>query len=194
MSPFAYEVNQRWTHDAWDPNRSFDRSKPYVPEAQLVMDVLDEAHKRMSRNFAAAVDLHETPDRDKTMMPPQYQRYGVNYTSDDILIPNGYYLISNVTNSSPQMANHIVETVRKVTPIAPDPEIHGEKNEKGVVNSKGDAPTHQGLNQAYMRTLAENSFTTEIYPEIHPEPRGSTEAIAAQRATIHGILDYLANH
>ncbi len=188
LSPFAYEVNQRWTHDAWDPNRSFDRSKPYVPEAQLVMDVLDEARKRAGKNFAAAVDLHETPDRDKTMMPPQYQRYGINLTADDILIPNGYYLISGVTNESPEMALKIIEEVRKVTPIAPDPEIHGDKNDKGVVISQGSDPTHQGLNQAYMRTIADNSFTTEIYPEIHPEPRGSSEAIAAQVATIHGML------
>lgn len=192
LSPFAYEVNQRWTHDAWDPNRSFDRSKPYVPEAQLVMDVLDEARKRVGRDFAAAVDLHETPDRDKTMMPPQYQRYGINLTPDDILIPNGYYLISNASNKAPEMATQIVSAVRKVTQIAPDPDIHGEKNHNGVVISKGADPTHQGLNQAYMRTLSENSFTTEIYPEIHPEPRGSQEAIAAQQATIHGILEYLS--
>jgi hypothetical protein len=194
LSPFAYEVNQRWTHNAWDPNRSFDRSKPYVPEAQLVMDVLDEARKRVGRDFAAAVDLHETPDRDKTMMPPQYQRYGINLTADDILIPNGYYLISNVSNEAPEMATKIIEEVRKVTPIAPDPEIHGEKNIDGVVVSKGADPTHQGLNQAYMRTIANNSYTTEIYPEIHPEPRGSQEAIAAQRATIHGILKYLSSN
>ena len=194
LSPFAYEVNQRWTHDAWDPNRSFDRSKPYVPEAQLVMDVLDEAHKKAGRDFAAAVDLHETPDRDKTMMPPQYQRYGISLTADDILIPNGYYLISGATNKDPQMAVKIIEAVRKVTPIAPEPEIHDEKNDNGIVVSEGNAPTHQGLNQAYMRTISDNSFTTEIYPEIHPEPQGSQEAIAAQRATIHGILDYLTNN
>lgn len=193
LSPFAYEVNQRWTHDAWDVNRSFDRSKPYVPEAQLVMDVLDEARKRAGKDFAAAVDLHETPDRDKTMMPPQYQRYGIQLTADDILIPNGYYLISNVSNTAPGMASKIIEAVKKVTPIAPDPEIHGEKNENGVVISEGNSPTHQGLNQAYMRTISDNSFTTEIYPEIHPEPRGSQEAIAAQRATIHGVLDYLTS-
>ncbi|MEZ4750939.1 MAG: succinylglutamate desuccinylase/aspartoacylase family protein [Bdellovibrionota bacterium] len=193
LSPFAYEVNQRWTHNAWDVNRSFDRSKPYVPEAQLVMDVLDEARKRAGKDFAAAVDLHETPDRDKTMMPPQYQRYGINLTPEDILIPNGYYLISNVENEAPEMANHIIASVRKVTPIAPDPEIHGEKNENGVVISKGADPTHQGLNQAYMKTISRNSYTTEIYPEIHPEPRGSQEAIAAQVATIHGILNYLTS-
>ncbi len=193
ISPFAYEVNQRWTHDAWDPNRSFDRSKPYVPEAQLVMDVLDQARKRVGQDFAAAVDLHETPDRDKEMMPPQYQRYGVNLSAEDILIPNGYYLISNVANKFPEMATRIVDKVREVTPIAPDPEIHGDKNVNGVVVSKGSDPTHQGLNQHYMKTISENSYTTEIYPEIHEEPRGSKEAIAAQRATIHGILDYLAH-
>ncbi|MCJ8276868.1 MAG: succinylglutamate desuccinylase/aspartoacylase family protein [Bdellovibrionales bacterium] len=191
LSPFAYEVNQRWTHNAWDPNRSFDRSKPYVPEAQLVMDVLDEAHKKAGHDFAAAVDLHETPDRDKTMMPPQYQRYGINITADDVLIPNGYYLISGATNKHPDMATKIIEAVRKVTPIAPDPEIHGDKNIDGVVVSQGSDPTHQGLNQAYMRTISDNSYTTEIYPEIHPEPQGSTEAITAQRATIHGALDFL---
>lgn len=194
ISPFAYEVNQRWTHDAWDPNRSFDRLKPYVPEAQLVMDVLEKAHQRAGRNFAAAVDLHETPDRDKVMMPIQYQRYGLNRTADDILIPQGYYLISHISNESPGMATSIVNQVRKVTPIAPDPEIHGDKNIYGVVVSKGSDPTQQGLNQHYMKTISSNAFTTEIYPEIHPEPRGSQEAIAAQRATIHGILDHIINH
>ena len=193
ISPFAFEVNQRWTHNAWDPNRSFDRSKPYVPEAQLVMDVLDKAHKRAGRDFAAAVDLHETPDRDKTMMPPQYRRYGINLTADDILIPDGYYLISHVDNKAPEMAQRIVDMVRKVTPIAPDPEIHGDENIDGVVVSQGSDPTHQGLNQHYMKTMSDNAFTTEIYPEIHPEPRGSKEAIAAQRATVHGVLDYLIN-
>ena len=157
------------------------------------MDVLDDARERVGCNFAAAVDLHETPDRDKTMMPPQYQRYGINLTADDILIPNGYYLISNTTNQAPQMATKIIEAVKKVTPIAPDPEIHGDINENGIVVSKGSDPTHQGLNQAYMKTISDNSFTTEIYPEIHPEPRGSQEAIAAQRATIEGILNYLSN-
>jgi hypothetical protein len=192
LSPLAFEMNQRWTHNAWDVNRSFDRSKPYVPEAQLVMDVLDEAHKRAGKDFAAAVDLHETPDRDRTMMPPQYKRYGIDMTADDIMIPQGYYLIATESNRSPQMAVKILEHVRKVTPIAPESEIDGVKNEDGVVIS-GDKPTHKGLNSAYMRTIADNSFTTEIYPEIHPEPQGSTEAIAAQRATIHGVLDYLAN-
>lgn len=191
LSPFAYEVNQRWTHNAWDPNRSFDRSKPYVPEAQLVMDVLDEARQRAGRDFVAAVDLHETPDRDRTLMPPQYQRYGIQKTSADILIPNGYYLISDVSNKAPEMAVRIVEKVREVTPIAPDPEIHGEKNVNGVLTPELTDPTLQGLNQSYMKTLADNAFTTEIYPEIHPEPRGSLEAIAAQRATIHGVLEYL---
>ena len=190
LSPFAYEVNQRWTHDAWDPNRSFDRSKPYVPEAQLVMDVLDEARQRVGHDFAAAVDLHETPDRDKTMMPPQYQRYGIDLKPEDVLIPNGYYLISSESNEAQGLASRIVETVRKVTPIAPDPEIHGAKNENGVVVERGEDTTHQGLNMEYMRTLAENSFTTEIYPEIHPEPRGSEEAIAAQRATVLGMLSW----
>lgn len=193
ISPFAYEVNQRWTHDAWDPNRSFDRSKPYVPEAQLVMDVIEKAHKLSGRDFTAAVDLHETPDRDKVLMPVQYQRYGLNLTADDILIPNGYYLISHAANKSPQMAIRILDKVREVTPIAPDPEIHGDKNVEGVVISKGSDPTHQGLNQHYMKTVTDNTFTTEIYPEIHPEPRGTQEAIVAQRATIHGILDYLIN-
>lgn len=193
LSPFSYEVNQRWTHDAWDPNRSFDRSKPYVPEAQLVMDVLDKVSEKAGGSFAAAVDLHETPDRDKTMMPPQYERYGIQLSPDDILIPNGYYLISSVSNKAPEMATRILEFVRKVTPIARDPEILGEANVGGVVVSAGDDPTHQGLNQSYMGTLCENSFTTEIYPEIHPEPKGSEEAIAAQRATIHGILDCLGS-
>lgn len=191
LSPFAYEVNQRWVHNAWDPNRSFDRSKPYVPESQLVMDVVDEARQLAGQDFIAAIDLHETPDRDKVMMPPQYQRYGINITSDDVLIPKGYYLISDIANEDPGMATAIIESVRKVTPIAPDPEIHGEKNIEGVVVSEGTDPTHRGLNQNYMKTLAKNAFTTEIYPEIHPEPRGSQEAIQAQRATILGVLRYL---
>ena len=191
LSPFAYEVNQRWVHNAWDPNRSFDRSKPYVPESQLVMDVVDEARKLAGQDFIAAIDLHETPDRDKVMMPPQYQRYGINITSDDVLIPKGYYLISDIANEDPGMATAIIESVRKVTPIAPDPEIHGEKNIEGVVVSEGTDPTHRGLNQNYMKTLAKNAYTTEIYPEIHPEPKGSQEAIHAQRATILGVLRYL---
>ena len=191
MSPFAYEVNQRWVHNAWDPNRSFDRSKPYVPESQLVMDVVDEARQLAGQDFIAAIDLHETPDRDKVMMPPQYQRYGINITSDDVLIPKGYYLISDIANEDPGMATAIIESVRKVTPIAPDPEIHGEKNIEGVVVSEGTDPTHRGLNQNYMKTLAKNAYTTEIYPEIHPEPKGSQEAIQAQRATILGVLRYL---
>tara|TARA_Y100000780_G_scaffold232575_1_gene267040 strand:- start:3564 stop:4544 length:981 start_codon:yes stop_codon:yes gene_type:complete len=193
ISPFAYEVNQRWTHDAWDPNRSFDRSKPYVPEAQLVMDVVEEAHSRAGCDFCATVDLHETPDRDKVLMPLQYQRYGIEMSADDILIPNGYYLIAHSANQSKGMARHIIDKVKQVTPIAPDKEIQGDKNNDGVIVLAEDSVTHQGLNQSFMKTKADNSFTTEIYPEIHPEPRGSQEAIAAQRTTILGILDFLEN-
>lgn len=164
VSPWGVEYDQRWNPDAIDPNRQFDPTNPGCEEARLAMQCVFDQEK-LCAGILAAFDLHETPDRDNTVMEPmKYARDGlVDQPWQDI--PPGFYLVAGDYNDQPAFQKAMIDAVRKVTAISP-PDEKGE-----IIGSK---VTQEGVITITARkwhicggfTNAPYSTTTEVYPDL----------------------------
>ena len=176
MSPLGWEINHRWNRKAEDPNRHFHDGGTAEEAQQLMASV-----KSLKMHFRAAVDLHETNQRDIGLTLERRQRDGQRPEAGDDFIPEGFYLV--VPSASDVALGHdVIEAVRKVTPICADPEILGYKSDKGVIVID-DLKT---LCQDFMRKYADVAMTTEIYPDKAPK----REAEDAQLATIKTAIAF----
>jgi hypothetical protein len=178
ISPWAYETINRWNAKALDPNRSFRKDSP-AEECQhflaAVMDLKPFAH----------FDLHETTDTDNTVFRPALeQRDGV--VQEFSPIPDGFYVVGDTENPQIEFQKAVIDSVRKVTHIAPPDEsgkIIGVKIEQdGVINYP--------LKKLFLCagiSEAEYTTTTEVYPD---SPKVTDQiCIEAQIAAIRGGLD-----
>jgi hypothetical protein len=155
VSPFGYEINHRWNRKAEDPNRHFS-DEGTAEEAKLLMAKV----KSLKMHFNAAVDLHETNNRDIGLTIERRARDGQKVEEGDDYIPEGYYLVIP-SKADMALANEVIEEVRKVTPICKDPSILGYPATNGII-VLDDLKT---LCQDFMRKYADVGMTTEIYPE-----------------------------
>jgi len=184
VSPWGYETINRWNPRAVDPNRSFCADSPSEEAAALMACV--HAH---ADDYLAHIDLHETTDTDNTEFRPALAaRDGV--THDNWHIPDGFYLVADSEKPTREFHAAIIESVEKVTHIAPpseDGQIIGETVEQhGVISY---AAKQLGLCMGM--TDAAFVGTTEVYPD---SPRSSAENCnEAQVAAVTGALDYLAD-
>lgn len=185
ISPWSYETINRWNPKAIDPNRSFYSNSP-AEECQLYLTALNSLKAQPFVHF----DLHETTDTDNTVFRPALeQRDGVH--QELWPIPDGFYLVGDLENPRNEFQKAIIDSVRKVTHIAPHDEhgqIIGDKIEQeGVINY----PVKK-LFLCAGSTNAEYTTTTEVYPD---SPRVTDQiCIEAQIAAIQGGLTYLQNH
>ena len=131
--------------------------------------------------FRAAVDLHETNARDIGITAERRARDGQNFVPGDDQIPDGFYLVVP-SQSDVALGHEVIEAVRKVTPIAIEPEILGYPSNKGVIVID-DVNT---LLQDFARKHADVAMTTEIYPDKAPK----REAEDAQIATIKTAVKF----
>lgn len=182
ISPWGYETINRWNPLAIDPNRSFCENSP-AEECSLFLKEIAE----LKLNIHAHFDLHETTDTDNTVFRPALQaRDGkVQELSE---IPDGFYLVGDTRKPCPEFQKAIIDSVRKVTHIAP-PDKEGKiigvpLEQEGVVNyDKRKLFLCGGFSEAEYIT------TTEVYPD---SPRATDEiCIKAQVAAITGGLEYL---
>ncbi|ROS04980.1 succinylglutamate desuccinylase/aspartoacylase family protein [Sinobacterium caligoides] len=183
LSPWGYETINRWTPNAIDPNRSFYEGSPAAESAAL-MDFVASLKSKIT----AHIDLHETTDTDDTEFRPAVDardgKVGVTYGG----IPDGFYLVDNSAQPTPEFQKAIIDSVSKVTHIAP-------ADEAGMIL---DVPISQaGVIEYAVKSLglctgladAPYTTTTEVYPD---SPRVDDEnCIVAQVAAITGGLDYL---
>lgn len=206
VSPWGYEHIQRWNVDAKDPNRSFQSMGPSTgsivdaapskagpglgevgaatPESRALMGLLE---KLGVAAWSCHVDLHETTDTDESeFMPARAAEAGKVHTPEEI--PDGFYLVGD--SSSPQLAWHraVIESVKKVTHIAPaasDGTMIGEPVvQEGVILVPAKA-----LGLCGGLTNAAYATTTEVYPD---SPKATPEQCnAAQVAAITGALDFI---
>ena len=187
ISPWAYEYDHRWNADAEDPNRCFSRSVPFVPECRLFMDKLEG----MGISFVAAIDLHETPDRDIDLRQQRASRFGSPLAADYKDIPQGFYLMQtdsgDTSDNAKQLAygRAIINEVRTISPIAPESKILGHVNRAGILL----APPSEGLMRSYLSRHADLIAVTEVYPD-HPG-MGDAKAIDTQMASIRGALNHV---
>lgn len=184
MSPWSYETINRWNAQAIDPNRSFLPDSP-CDESSLFLKAMLENNIQPLVHF----DLHETTDTDNTVFRPALEaRDGVQQEIWDI--PDGFYLVSDLHNPQKDFQAAIIESVQKVTHIAPadkDGKIIGEPIvQLGVINYDV-----KKLFLCVGFSNAKYTTTTEVYPN---SPKVTdTLCVEAQIAAIEGGLNYLLN-
>lgn len=182
ISPWGYETINRWNPKAIDPNRAFIANSP-AEECALFLKAMVPYMSEIFIHF----DLHETTDTDNTVFrPAKAARDGVEEEWSEI--PDGFYTVGDSENPNPDFQKAIIDSVRKVTHIAPPDEngniIGAPLEQDGVINY----PVKK-LSLCAGATQAKYTTTTEVYPD---SPK-VTDAICvdAQVAAIVGGLDFL---
>lgn len=184
ISPWGYETINRWNHQAIDPNRSFTENTT-VEECSLFLNAMTS----LEVDFYAHFDLHETTDTDNTVFRVAKQaRDGKREEWTEI--PDGFYTVGDSENPCPEFQKAIIQSVKKVTHIAPPDEkgriIGAPLEQEGVINYPlKNLFLCAGFSKAPFTT------TTEVYPD---SPKATPEiCIKAQVAAIKGGLDYLTS-
>lgn len=182
VSPWGYETINRWNVDAVDPNRSFFANS-HSPEATLLMQYVDS----LEQTFLCHIDLHETTDTDNSEFRPALAaRDGI--IMHDWGIPDGFYTVANTENPQLAFQQALVESVKKVTHIAPADE-QGKIIGEDILSEGVIAYDKAALYLCGGFTSANYVTTTEVYPD---SPSANAQiCINAQLAAIKGGLDYL---
>lgn len=182
VSPWAYEVVNRWNPDCLDPNRSFVSRSSAEESAALMSLVAD-----LGVEFRVHIDLHETTDSDESEFRPAVAaRDGEPFEPG--VIPDGFYTVGDVENPQPEFQAAIIAGVSRVTHIAP-PDEHGQiigadVAQPGVINYRN---AEWGLCAGV--TGARFTTTTEVYPDSPT----ATPAVCvdAQVAAVRAGLDFV---
>lgn len=182
ISPWGYETINRWNHQAIDPNRSFCENSQ-AEECRLFLKAVANLNTKIYAHF----DLHETTDTDNTIFRPALEkRDGKPQELSEI--PDGFYLVGEISKPQREFQKAIIESVRKVTHIAPP-----DKEGKIIgVPIDQDGVIYYDMKKLFLCggfSDAEYSTTTEVYPD---SPKATDEiCIEAQVAAIKGGLDYI---
>ncbi len=179
VSPWGYEVINRWNPNCLDPNRSFYNSSPSEEAAHLMALVA-------GRTFLAHLDLHETTDSDETEFRPAVAARD-GKASDPGIIPDGFYTVGDTENPQPGFQAAIIAGVEQVTHIAPADDagqiIGSDVTQRGVINYP-----NVELGLCAGMTGATFTTTTEVYPD---SPKATDEiCIEAQVAAVKAGLDF----
>ncbi|MDA0381606.1 M14 family metallocarboxypeptidase [Vibrio owensii] len=181
VSPWGYEVINRWNPNAIDPNRSFYADSPAEESANLMKLVATLGDVLMH------IDLHETTDSDETEFRPALAaRDGLEYIEG--MIPDGFYTVGDTENPQSEFQKAVIESVAKVTHIAPADDkgeiIGSPVVQFGVINYP---MVELGLCGGV--TNCTYGTTTEVYPD---SPKVTDEECNdAQVAAVVGGLDYV---
>ncbi|MCS0450913.1 MAG: M14 family metallopeptidase [Vibrio diabolicus] len=181
VSPWGYEVINRWNPNAIDPNRSFYKDSPAEESANLMKLVATLGDVLMH------IDLHETTDSDETEFRPALAaRDGIEYIEG--MIPDGFYTVGDSENPQPEFQKAVIESVAKVTHIAPADEngeiIGSPVVQFGVINYP---MVKLGLCGGVTNCVY--GTTTEVYPDSPTVT--DEECNDAQVAAVVGGLDYV---
>ena len=185
VSPWGYEVINRWNPNTIDPNRSFISSNPSEEAAALMQLVAS-----LNTDILLHIDLHETTDSDETEFRPALAaRDGIKYEAD--VIPDGFYLVGDSENPQDEFQKTIIDAVRKVTHIAPPDQngniIGAPITQEGVINY----PTKR-LGLCAGMTNSQYCTTTEVYPD---SPKANDDICNdAQVAAIKAALDFVGTN
>jgi hypothetical protein len=183
VSPWAYETINRWNPNAIDPNRSFYENSP-APESAALMKLVSGIE------FLMHIDLHETTDTDNSEFRPALgARDAVEHK--EWAIPDGFYTVGDTLKPCPEFQKAIIQSVEKVTHIAPADEngrLIGETlQQNGVINYATKA-----LSLCAGLTDAKFVSTTEVYPD---SPKVDAEnCIQAQVTAVTGGLNFVAKN
>jgi len=180
VSPWGYEVINRWNALAIDPNRSFYPDSPAAESANLLALV-----GKYKDSILVHFDLHETTDSDETEFRRALAaRDGTEYIQGEI--PDGFYTVADADNPQPDFQKAVIDAVSKVTHIA-------DADDNGFII--GSPVVQPGVIHYPMKTLglcggittATFCTTTEVYPDS--DKVTNDECNRAQVAAITGGLD-----
>jgi len=185
VSPWGYEVINRWNPQAVDPNRSFVADSPAEESAALMKLV-----GSLDIEFLVHIDLHETTDSDEEEFRPALAARD-GKPSEPGLIPDGFYTVGDTENPQAGFQGAIVAGVEAVTHIAPPDDqgkiIGSEVTQNGVINYP-----FKSLGLCAGVTNARFTSTTEVYPD---SPKATPEDCnAAQVAAVRAGLDFALLH
>ena len=188
VSPWGYEVINRWNPNCLDPNRTFYQDSPSEEAAQLMH--LIGAPQHAGVDWLVHLDLHETTDSDESEFRPAVAARD-GKPSEPGLIPDGFYTVGDSENPQHEFQAAIIAGVEKVTHIAPaddDGQIIGEDiSQRGVINYP-----NVELGLCAGMTGARFTTTTEVYPD---SPNATDEiCIDAQVAAVCAGLDFALAH
>ncbi|MBN4059214.1 M14 family metallocarboxypeptidase [Endomicrobium sp. AH-315-J14] len=181
VSPWGYEVINRWNPQAIDPNRSFvvDSS---AEESRALMKCVE----RLGGDFILHIDLHETTDSDEDEFRPALAARDGN-AFEPGMIPDGFYTVADSDNPQPEFQAAIVAGVAAVTHIAP-PDAQGQIIGSDVTQNGVIHYPFKALGLCAGVTEARFTTTTEVYPD---SPRATPEICnAAQVAAVSAGLDH----
>ncbi|CAE7518822.1 unnamed protein product [Symbiodinium sp. CCMP2592] len=158
VSPWGYETINRWNPKAVDPNRSFKQESD-SEEAAAVMKLVASVKSPVLMH----IDLHETTDTDESeFRPAKASRDGTEYVPDGI--PDGFYTVGDTENPQAEFQAAIINSVRKVTHIAP-PDARGKIIGEAVVQEGVINYPVKSLGLCSSMTGAKFASTTEVYPD-----------------------------
>ncbi len=185
VSPWGYEVINRWNPNAHDPNRCFYADSPSEEAASLMALVAGLGIEPLVH-----LDLHETTDSDETEFRPAVSaRDGKTYERG--IIPDGFYTVGDSANPQPDFQAAIIAGVAEVTHIAPADDngqiIGSDVTQPGVIN-------YPCKELGLCAGITNATFTTTT--EVYPDSRNATDEICidAQVAAVRAGLDFaLAN-
>ncbi|HMB61355.1 MAG TPA: M14 family metallocarboxypeptidase [Xanthomonadales bacterium] len=183
VSPWGYETINRWNPGAVDPNRSFLEGGA-SEEALALMHYIGAQDVELTVH----IDLHETTDTDNSEFRPALAARDAK-PQDNWNIPDGFYLVGDSERPVPEFQQAIIQSVEKVTHIAPPDEngkiIGAPLEQWGVINyDASKLGLCMGMSSATCVT------TTEVYPD---SPKVDAEnCILAQVAAVKGGLDYVS--
>ena len=185
VSPWGYEVINRWNPNAIDPNRSFVEHSP-AEESAMLMSIVAET----GVDFLMHIDLHETTNTDESEFRPALAaRDGEAFEPG--LIPDGFYCVGDTDNPQPAFQAAIIAGVEPVTHIAPPDSdgliIGSEVTQHGVINYP-----LRGWGLCPSITSARFTSTTEVYPD---SPSATDEICnEAQIAAAAAALEFALAH
>jgi hypothetical protein len=181
VSPWAYEVINRWNPEAIDPNRSFVSDSGAEESAALMKWVYG-----LETDFLLHIDLHETTNSDEEEFRPAVAaRDGKAFQAG--VIPDGFYTVADSENPQTAFQAAIVTAVAAVTHIAP-PDQNGQIIGSDVTHNGVIHYPFKALGLCASVTQARFTSTTEVYPDGVNVTADICNA--AQVAAVRGALDY----
>merc|ERR1712087_996857 len=138
--------------------------------------------------WSCHVDLHETTDTDELeFRPAKAARDGETYVPGEI--PDGFYLVADLSNPQTEWHKAIIDAVREVTHIAPPDKDNKIIDEPIIQEGVIGIPPPCEIGLCAGLTNAAFATTTEVYPD---SPNADDDQCnRAQVAAITAALDFI---
>ena len=134
------------------------------------------------------MQIHRDTDESE-FRPAKAARDGLTFSVGDI--PDGFYLVGDDAFPQPEWHKTIIESVKKVTHIAPGDSEENPNTILGVPKVQEGCIVLPAPSLALCCSVTGAQFTTttEVYPDSPSKPVSEDECNRAQVASVTGALD-----